>query len=285
MQKIYINSLSSICPPKGDAPDYKALIPNANMRRRMGRMLKMGVASGLQCAAGVEVEAVITTTGLGCLADTEKFLNEMLDNGGQMLNPTTFIHSTFNTLGGQLALLLHSNAYNMTYAQCGHSFENGLTDAALLLGEGRRNVLLGGIDERIDSGEVIERRLGCLDGDAFRGEGAQFFLLDTAPTAASAAAIVDFSTFSGKMSREEVDEWIDRFLNDNGVVSDEVRLTACGGSCKVRGERMAFKEECGEYPTAVAYGLYRAASELSEGYALVYNCYLDRYHSLILLEK
>lgn len=53
-----------------------------------------------------KVDAIITATGLGCLADTEKFMNALMDNREQMLNPTAFIQSTFNTVGAQLALLL-----------------------------------------------------------------------------------------------------------------------------------------------------------------------------------
>ena len=30
-------------------PDYKEMITNANLRRRMSRMIKMGVACGLEC--------------------------------------------------------------------------------------------------------------------------------------------------------------------------------------------------------------------------------------------
>lgn len=33
-------------------------------------------------------------------------MNALMDNREQMLNPTAFIQSTFNTVGAQLALLL-----------------------------------------------------------------------------------------------------------------------------------------------------------------------------------
>ena len=59
-------------------PDYKDIIANATLRRRMSRIVKMGVACGLECMGELSPEkigGIITATGLGCLVDTEKFLN------------------------------------------------------------------------------------------------------------------------------------------------------------------------------------------------------------------
>ncbi|KAB6358791.1 beta-ketoacyl synthase chain length factor, partial [Bacteroides xylanisolvens] len=75
-------------------PDYKDIIANATLRRRMSRIVKMGVACGLECMGELSPEkigGIITATGLGCLVDTEKFLNNLLDNEERMLNPTPFI--------------------------------------------------------------------------------------------------------------------------------------------------------------------------------------------------
>ena len=73
--------------------------------------------------ADVPPEAIITATSLGCLADTEKFLSSMVNNEPSMLNPTPFIQSTFNTIGGQLALITGNKGANITYVHRGFSFE------------------------------------------------------------------------------------------------------------------------------------------------------------------
>lgn len=50
-------------------------------------------------------------------------MNALMDNREQMLNPTAFIQSTFNTVGAQLALLLKIHAYNVTYVHRGLSLK------------------------------------------------------------------------------------------------------------------------------------------------------------------
>ena len=58
-----------------------------------------------------------------------------MDNREQMLNPTAFIQSTFNTVGAQLALLLKIHAYNVTYVHRGLSFESALIDGIISIAE------------------------------------------------------------------------------------------------------------------------------------------------------
>ena len=64
-------------------------------------------------------------------------MNALMDNREQMLNPTAFIQSTFNTVGAQLALLLKIHAYNVTYVHRGLSFESALIDGIISIAEGK----------------------------------------------------------------------------------------------------------------------------------------------------
>lgn len=186
MCPVYINRIASIHAESSNEkpyfsaqePDYKEMITNANLRRRMSRMIKMGVACGLECLKDIppeKVDAIITATGLGCLADTEKFMNALMDNREQMLNPTAFIQSTFNTVGAQIALLLKIHAYNVTYVHRGLSFESALIDGIMSIAEGKQHVLAGAMDEITPTSHIIQQRLGLLKGTT-AGEGAQFFL-------------------------------------------------------------------------------------------------------------
>ena len=135
--KAYVNCITSGAELRSD---IKVLIPEMNLRRRMSHVVKSGVAAGieslLEFGARAPIDAIITATGLGCIADSEKFLDGLIAGDETMLNPTPFIQSTFNTVGAQIALLRGLHCYNTTYAHRWTSFENALTDAALRIGAG-----------------------------------------------------------------------------------------------------------------------------------------------------
>lgn len=158
--------------------DIKLLIPDAGMRRRMSRVLKSAVATAVETVGGVEnidsLDAIITATGWGCLADSEKFLRNIIVEREQLLNPTPFIQSTFNTVGGQIALLRHNHCYNLTYVNRSHSFEDALLDAIMRIADGEsRNILVGAFDEQTPSQHRIMERMGLFRNEP-DGEGAVF---------------------------------------------------------------------------------------------------------------
>lgn len=316
MQPVYINHIASIHPGKSAGegpglsacePDYKAIITNPTLRRRMSRIIKMGVACGLECIASVppeEINAIITATGLGCLTDTEKFLNAIIDSQERMLNPTPFIQSTFNTIGAQIALLCRIQAYNMTYVHRGLSFESALLDAMMRIAEGDNQVLVGAVDEITPASHIIQRRLGLLKGSQ-AGEGAHFFLLGKQPDNATSPTLCGVETFIGVHSAQDISERIIRFLQRNECTPADI-------DCFINGrngnpvqdaiyetlekqlfagtEQDTFKDQCGEYQTASAYAVWKAAKALSEqtGRAkviLIYNHYQTVNHSLILLKN
>ena len=122
--------------------DLKAIVPDPLMRRRLSRIVRDGVTAAAVCAEGHEVDAVITATAYGCLADSEKFLRVVIDNDEQLLPPSAFIQSTFNTVGATVALLLQRHCYNMTYAHGTDGFGTAILDALMLIdGQEARQVL------------------------------------------------------------------------------------------------------------------------------------------------
>lgn len=175
--------------------DLKQIVPDANMRRRMSQIVKMGVATGI-CAAnkiGQKPDAIITATGLGCLTDSEKFLKNIIDNKEQMLNPTPFIQSTFNTIGGQIAILTNNDGYNMTYSHRLESFESALADSMMKINEGAKNVLLGVIDEITPTQTAIMRRMGVWRNGDIPQPDALFFVLSKHQTDDTIASL-EFET-------------------------------------------------------------------------------------------
>lgn len=320
MQPIYIRHTASIHPqgnPENHPylsacePDYKGIITNATLRRRMSRIVKMGVACGLECIDGMaseNIQGIITATGLGCLADTEKFLNTLIENEERMLNPTPFIQSTFNTIGAQIALFRQIHAYNMTYVHRGLSFESALLDGMLKIWEGADNILVGAIDEMTDTSYAIQKRLGLLKGMQ-AGEGAQFFLLSREAGEHPLAEIIGIDTFAGQQTAEELKTRISCFLQRNGLKTQDIhwlmtgkcaeKETACKGNAIYEellnsslfssSIHLGFKHECGEYPTASAYAVWKAVKEAQQcdrtTNILIYNHHHSINHSLILIRK
>ncbi len=178
----YINSVVSF---DTLTKDIKELIPAPEVRRRMSRVLRMGVATGMEALAllpsGVRVSAIITATRLGCLADSEKFLRGVVEDDGGLLNPTPFIQSTFNTVGAQIALLTRNHCYNMTYVHGEESFGAALTDAAIRIDQaGAEHVLVGLFDEMTPTLERIKERMRGVKGLPER-DGAWFFVVSARP--------------------------------------------------------------------------------------------------------
>ncbi len=180
--------------------DIKELIPNMNIRRRMSSVVKAGVSTALDSLAdfeeaGGKVDAIITSTWLGCIADSEKFLANIISEDEQMLNPTPFIQSTFNTVGGQIALIKGLRCYNNTFSHRFTSFESALLDATLQLDLGGVSaVLVGVFDEVTPSVEAILDRLR-LTPQTSRGEGALFFVLTKERLDSSVAELLDINLY------------------------------------------------------------------------------------------
>lgn len=313
-QPVYINRRASVhadTASEGSAylcagePDYKSILTNAALRRRMSRIIKMGVACGLECIASLpseEVGAIITATGLGCLADTEKFLNAVIENKEQSLSPVPFIQSTFNTIGAQIALIRRIQACNMTYVHRGLSFETALIDGMMRIWEGNRHVLVGAMDEITPASYLIQQRLGLLK-NIKAGEGAQFFLLGREQTEYTLAELAGVSTFTRTESVEEVAKRIHSFLQQHQLTAGEIDWLVTGKNGHPKedalyteienklfpsAKKSTFKPECGEYPTASSFAVWKVAGTFgktsrSGQAALLYNHYHSIDHSLILI--
>ena len=242
--------------------DPKRLISDPTLRRRMSRTVKTGVLTALECLNGSKIDAVVTATGFGCLTDSEKFLRNLLEQDEELLTPTPFIQSTFNTIGAQIALLCGCRGCNTTFAHRGHSFESALLEASMLLVEGSaQRILVGAADERTPSQHRIMERMGLWQGRE-DGEGATFLLLSDRPSDASRACIsvIDFPETPLDERQIVARYGVDRVLY-NGAAS------------------------CECYPTASARRLVRGIGLLGDAAhrVAVYNRYLADRPSVIVL--
>lgn len=185
--------VSNICSDKELTSDIKSLIPDATMRRRMSNIIKRSVSTAVECMKGTDniasLDSIITSTGLGLLTDSEKFLKNIVENDEELLNPTPFIQSTFNTVGGQIALLMGNNCYNVTFVNRFHAFEDALMDAMFKMADDNcNNVLVGHFDEVTPTLEVLSKRLGLSD-QTMVYDGTFFFHLTSEKTTDSMAML------------------------------------------------------------------------------------------------
>ena len=276
-------------------PDYKEYLNPINARR-MGRIIKMGVAAAKMCLkdTGVDVpDAIITGTGLGCIEDTEKFLIAILENDERLLPPTSFIQSTHNTVSAQIALDLKCNNYNYTYVHRALSFETALLDALMMFAEkDAKNILLGAADEITQNSIAIFSRLGLLKRKALKntdlyntptkgsiaGEGATFFLLSDEYQQGDLAKVRGVSTFFDPDGSILINSEILGFLDEHDLSRNDIDLVLYGynGDSEFDGvydkvknsifkniSAARYKHLCGEYFTSSAFAMWLAATILN----------------------
>ncbi|MFH0756131.1 MAG: beta-ketoacyl synthase chain length factor [Bacteroidota bacterium] len=269
-------------------PDYKLFI-NPGSMRRMSNVIRMGLTASRSCMekAGLnQPGAIIIGSGLGCVQDTAKFLNQVIHQDEKLLNPTAFIQSTHNTVSGQVALLLGCREYNLTFSQKTLSFESALLDAMMLLDEKEAgSVLVGGIDEIVEESYSLMVLGGCakarMEADilesktpgAVPGEGATFFLLSCERRAESLARIEDVEIVNRCEGLDELKVQLSAFLVRNGITEADIDLLVSGrngdagslemyrGIEEVFGHSViaAYKHMVGEYDTASAFGTWLAS--------------------------
>ncbi|RKX18757.1 MAG: 3-oxoacyl-ACP synthase [Candidatus Zixiibacteriota bacterium] len=312
--KIYINGISAISPQETYdnhkflenpieytseflsiiPPDYKTFM-SAKVLRRMSKIIRMGVTSAnmaMQEANVTNPDAIIVGTGLGCMTDTEKFLNRLLDNNETLLTPTSFIQSTHNTVGAQIAVMIACNNYNMTYVNQNIAFETALIDALMMFGEQPKvnNVLVGGIDEITPENHALKKRIhiwkdevvsnlklfetntsGCL-----AGESSTFVTLSNTQTATSYGVLTDSFTIF-RASSKELFEKLTAFLHKNKLTIDDIDVVVSGNNGNIDADslydtfctnylpnasQVVYKHLIGEHDSASAFGFWVAAKLL-----------------------
>ncbi len=262
--------------------DYKAYIPVMQLRR-MSKAVRMGVVASkvaMQKAGVAKPDAITVGTAYGCLQDTERFLDKMVNQDEQMLTPTAFIQSTHNTVSGQIALLSKCNGHNLTFVHKGHSFEHALIDAQMYLEDNNSGgVLVGGIDELTEN-SINALQLGGVGTNeslstenvirggnkgAVIGEGAAFFYITKQPVADKYIKINALNIFKSTDESKAVDR-IKSFVNaltdidtvllgDNGGNSSSLLYNKLVESAFPNIATAKFKHLCGEFPTASSFAL------------------------------
>ena len=314
--KIYINAAASVSPQQSlgkvnfdeeveeiesnyleiKKPNYREFI-DPKVLRRMSKIVRMGIVASKTALKQVNInrpDAIITATGMGCQADTEKFLNAMLENNEGLLTPTSFIQSTHNTVGGAVALGQKNHNYNLTYVHRTFSFETALTDTAMLLKEtNAENILLGGFDEVTQESWLIKTKIDYFKAEAcsninllndnqkggLAGEGSSFFVVSNNANENTLCEFLDTSMFFRPDNNEVIINKISSFLKKNKLNTDDIDLVIMGhnGDREFDAiyddvERSLFtktniayhKHLCGEYDTSSAFATFLASGIIKE---------------------
>jgi 3-oxoacyl-[acyl-carrier-protein] synthase II len=271
-------------------PDFKEYLSPTQLRR-LGRMLRIGLSAATICirdSGQPSMDGIITSTGYGLLHDTAVFMNEILDQNEQHITPTHFMQSTYNALGGMVALSIQCKGYNNTYVSKGFAFETALDDAILQLKEyPSQRFLVGGYDEADETQFRTHLRSGYFKKDFVRsdqlvgsktagtiqGESAGFFCLSGEASSATWCRLVDVAMVY-KPDASTLKAALKKFLDDNAVKENDIDVVLNGSSGDVSHDEVMtgltkgfvgkpqtfFKNYCGEFCTAGSFALWMAAA-------------------------
>ena len=288
LEDAILNEITNVLPL--EIPVYKDFISPTAIRR-MAKGVKNGIVASTLAMKEANTEtfdAIITGTGMGCIDDSDKFLRALIDNNEEFLTPTSFIQSTHNTVGSQIALGLQCKAYNFTYVNGSVSFESALLDAKLQFDENEASsILIGGIDEMNDYTASLFKLAGFIKQDnespykvlnsttkgVVYSEGATFFVLEDKKKDNSYAEILDVEILN-KLEVDEVEAKIIDFLKSNSLQISDIDAVVLGYNGDVetdayyktlssntfaKTQQVYYKHLSGEYNTASAFGLWVGA--------------------------
>ena len=272
-------------------PNYKEYIKPIEARR-MSKTVKNGIICSQIAMQQADIDipdAIIVGTGLGIVTDTERFLENMLENDEKFLTPTSFIQSTHNTVAAQIALRIKCHNYNFTYVNRGFSFESALLDGIMHLNEGKRNILIGGADEMSNHYFNITKKTGWWKTKAIKnsellksntsgaicGEGVSFFVLSSEKKEISYAQMKGLKMLYKPKTKEDINNELSTFLNEHQLNTKDIDLIITGNSGDSEGDKIYenflkdkfsdtpvayFKHLTGEYHTASSFALWLGAN-------------------------
>ncbi len=267
-------------------PNYKEYL-EPNQARRMGKILKRAIITSRTAVKNSSVvmpDTIISGTGLGCIENTEIFLDAMVRNGEELLQPTHFMQSTHNTISSLIGIDMKCHGYNNTYVHKGVSFESALLDAYLQFSEGRiQSALVGGYDEMTPSYFLLLSRIGYWRAnneetvlkrgeEAFAGETSVSFMMNTKKTAQSICKIGGINLLY-KPSDETLQNALNELLQQNNCTINDIDAVVVGTSGNKNNDTVyektasdifpnkpliGYKHIFGESYTASGLGIYAA---------------------------
>ena len=299
MNRVYIQAATQISiqqplseswmtePVLSDAPYVRSTDPafrdwlNPLESRRMGKILKRALVTAMKVMKDTGIsqpDAIITGTGLGCIENTEIFLNQLCQEGEEMLKPTCFMQSTHNTISSLIAIYGHCHGYNSTYSHKSISFDSALQDAFTQIRLGDiANALVTGNDEMTPSYFSILQRSGYVGqpGQVPAAEASVAMML-TAEDTDILCEIEDVRLFYNPESIAPVQGPVDAILMGLNGTEETDSVYRRFMTLLPAAPILEYKHIFGECYSASALGMYAAAHLLHKGTVPAFMTTADR---------
>lgn len=268
--------------------NYDSIPPN--VLRRLGKAVKMGIATGHSLISKHTVDGIVIGTANGGLEDCIKFLNQIIEFEEGRLTPTNFVQSTTNAIAGQLSIMSGNKGYNITHVHRGLAFENALIDIEMLLQENPSNsYLVGGVDEISEYNYTIEELAGAFKKETISniellqsttagtiaGEGAAMFVVNNKKEDATAAikGIQTLHTTDVSVVREQLAAFLAAHIKNNEKIdllfsgrNGDSRLNGYYDMCEAQLQDQTpvvhYKHATGDFATTSAIALWIAGKTL-----------------------
>jgi len=275
--------------------------------RRMSNIMKRALVTSLKVLRDTGIEhpdAIITGTSIGSLDYTERFLDDLVENGEESLSPTYFMQTTHNTVSSAISINTGTHSYNTTYSHGGISFELALKDAWMQLYLGQiANALVGGHDEMVASYFELLRKTSYVgvEGMVPCGECAMSMMLNTQASADNLCELAGISIFRTK-SVQHLRRQLELLAEKAQVKLEAIQTVMTGVNGNPENDRLyqpvldelfpqaahlQYKQLFGENYTVSALGLYAAAHLMKKQgtpVMLFVNCTTNGDCALILLK-
>lgn len=153
----------SVVIEQADDTDISQYISPAEARRMTPQTRRIvAVAKRAMKEANIEQpDAILCATQWGCMLQSMRFLQDMLDSNEQQLKPTPFIQSTHNTIASLIAILTGNHGYNATYSQGQQSLACALKDVQAQMALGLiENALVLEFDEQVEAWDHVLQQIG-----------------------------------------------------------------------------------------------------------------------------
>ena len=148
---------------QSDDMEPEQYVSSAEARRMTVQTRRMVAATrkALQLSGIDKPDAIVCATRWGCMLQSMRFLQDMLDSDEQELKPTPFIQSTHNTVASLIAILTGNHGYNCTYSQGVKSLDCALMDIQCQMALGRiHSALVLEFDEQVDAWDHVLSHIG-----------------------------------------------------------------------------------------------------------------------------
>ena len=253
-----------------------------NEIRRFDRLIVNAMGCALNIAFGESnLAGIITGTGRGCISKLEQFLADMNTYSESALNPSVFIQSTNNIIGGLIAQKLQLTTYNTTFVNQGLTVLNVLTDVEMkTLEDSNKKILFGFFDENTHFNQLIHSQSSFLqsqDGNPIiYGEGISFFIASQSPKNAI-AKIESFEYFPTNQyisAPFEVGVYLD--INNiehpcvfyvgynNEYEKERYYLNIVRFATKMNIPLIAYKERTGDFDTSAGVAIALALEQMAQ---------------------